>query len=814
VASSSDLPPSEVPGDSEAPKAGHSFVPRWRRTAQANLEASAVPKQEESVPSKFEPRWRRTAASEGVHPNLQKPTEQQPTQGGRFQARWRQRAAELQAKEEYLQAQQPQEDETSSGFVPRWRRTMASAASAPEAPTSDAKFEPRWRQRASTPTEAVQEAAPEKKEFVPRWRRTAAEAPLLEEPAVPEAPPVESQEPVKDEVPQASAEIAPALAPIALTELEVVTPTEEPPPVEETPADALEGAAAANPEVLGAPELASEPENTFEFSTAEVGTAFEVSPTEDSPPARERKHLRLELENPVGLGLAAPITETAPPVSSSRTHLPLIEREPATPERVAAEPACSPPSPPPKPINAYETSVIPRTQIPTPASPTADKPRLPKPVENRPQVGWSGPIPSGATPPSRRQEESPKSETIKITEKPTPPRPIYVPTPSPSSAPLRAARPTMVAGPPVSTTSKPTKPKKWWQKEPVIAVEDVATFTRQLSVMIGSGLPLHQALGFFAESTTGPLSDVIEAVTQKISSGFRLSAAMMQFPAVFSPVYTGLVELGETTSHIDEALEKLADLLEKQVRLSKRLTSALIYPAFLVAVSMGAVALFLQYVLPTMIPLFKSFSMELPWPTRALLFSRHLVWPTIFLTISGSIGWYFLKPRWLQARREKMNWVRRLDAFTLRLPLIGKFLYQLACARILFALSTMLDTGLPLLNALKRCETVAANLEIASRLEAAGKELRDGASISEAMLGPKVLPESCIHLIAAGEESAHLAEMVQYAARFYEEEVEYSISQFMSLIEPVIMAVMGVVVGFIVVAAVLPTVNMISHLGG
>jgi type II secretory pathway component PulF len=275
----------------------------------------------------------------------------------------------------------------------------------------------------------------------------------------------------------------------------------------------------------------------------------------------------------------------------------------------------------------------------------------------------------------------------------------------------------------------------------------------------------------------------------------------------------GLVELGETSSHIDETLEKLADLLEKQVRLAKRLQSALVYPAFLVAVSMAAVGVFLQYVLPTMIPLFKSFSLTLPLPTRMLLASRHLVWPSVIVSLLGVLFWSWFRPAWNRARRRKAAWAYRVDRWILKIPLFGKFIAQIAIARVLFALATMIETGLPIMNALKRCESVASNLEFAGRLEKAGDELRDGSTVTEALALYEVLPSSCLHLLSAGEESAQMAEMVQYAARFYEEEVDHSIDQFMSLVEPVIMCVMGVVVGFIVLSAVLPTVEMINHLG-
>jgi len=384
------------------------------------------------------------------------------------------------------------------------------------------------------------------------------------------------------------------------------------------------------------------------------------------------------------------------------------------------------------------------------------------------------------------------------------------PPPPPARKPVPAARP----APPPSKKEVLKKRRRFLASaEPGVPTETVATFTRQLSVMLGSGLPLLQALTFFAESSTGHLAAVVDELANKVSSGFRLSAAMGQCPGVFNEVYVGLIELGETTSHLDEALEKLAELLEKQVRLAKRLSSAMVYPAFLMAVCAAAIGVFLEYVLPTLVPLFTSFKMELPLPTRILLMSRHLVWPSVFGVIATGLIWIWFKPVWHKARRERARWARNIDRFLLRIPAIGKFVLQLATARVLFALATMLETGLPLLNALKRCEGVASNLEIAHRLEMAGLDLREGSTVVDALRAHAVLPSACIHLLSAGEETAQLAEMVAYSARFYEEEVDHSITQFMNLIEPIIMMFMGLVVGFIVLAAVLPTVEMINHLG-
>lgn len=736
----------------------------------------------------------------GVHPNLQPQPE---AQSKKFQPRWRQHADDLATAKEVQQQQrehpssQPQD---KPGFQARWRRTAAPSPSPeaplePQNPAPAKSFQPKWRERSERPPQEAP-APPPKAGFTPRWKRTLAETPQPVLPPVVEVPEVEA--PVVEEPAPAPepVEIAPAVESV-----EAIWAFEA--PVETTPRAAVSLAAplalAVETETVEELYAPTQPqgqsvEDTFLAGAVEVEVEIADAVSPEPPPAAPEKK---RLPRPQAHSIPKMVALPAEMVEAELARVPntedtfQFEPEPE-PEPVVARPKAIELKYLPVPIEFVEA--------PQPVEEAPFEPiRAPKRLDDEAIAALkatasllTGSNRGQATPPPPPPPPSP----------PAPPR--YVPTPTPRREPT-------VVAPPVK--AKPAKAKKFFRREPNISMEEVSTFTRQFSVMIGAGLPIHQALNFFAESTTGLLGKIIDDVATKISSGFRLSNALAQHPAVFSEVYLGLVELGETSSHIDETLEKLADLLEKQVRLAKRLQSALVYPAFLVAVSMAAVGIFLQYVLPTMIPLFKSFSLTLPLPTRMLLASRHLVWPSVVLSLLGVLFWSWFRPAWSRARRSKAAWAYRVDRLVLKIPLFGKFIGQIAVARVLFALATMIETGLPIMNALKRCESVASNLEFAGRLEKAGDELRDGSTVTEALALYEVLPSSCLHLLSAGEESAQMAEMVQYAARFYEEEVDHSIDQFMSLVEPVIMCVMGVVVGFIVLSAVLPTVEMINHLG-
>lgn len=843
-------PSNKGPGGGDPPKGRRSFVPRWRKHAAESPEISASPGPT-PIPDPT------PAPEPGIHPNLQAQSAT-PT-SKKFQPRWRQRAEEVAAREHAadlraadLQAAElrPAESEVQPGsspeteeattssrpfrssFVPRWRRTAALEAEsqapleanpAPEGEAPKAqRFQPRWRRTQASAAEVEAKSSaptPRKAGFEPRWRRIAAAealpSPAILEEAVPSqaAEEVEVQSSGEVEVqPQVglAVEIAPSVAEEVEVQPQVGLAAEVPSPVEDLGQETDQGQAvalAATTEAIKVQlERALTAEQSAEVETAapvllagaadDQGLSFELGGGEEDPDdtfdfALPGEEITTAIE--VSPGLPAPdqfseeeVAVTSP--VSEPLHLPALAMvdTPPQPLHLPALPESRPaPPPPPRPIGLPHDLVLPsRPGGAPPASKTV-----------------SPPPPPPATPPPGPVMPPP---TV-----PAPPRTGYSPTPTSGSPRIS------VASAPPSSRVEVQKKRRFFRAstEPVVAAETVATFTRQLSVMLSSGLPLLQALIFFAESSTGHLASVVDGLATKVSSGFRLSAAMAQCPAVFNEVYVGLIELGETTSHLDEALEKLAELLEKQVRLSKRVSSALVYPAFLMLVCAGAIGVFLQYVLPTMIPLFTSFGMELPLPTRMLLYSRHLVWPSLISAVVLTISWQWIKPRWAKARRDRAPWARSFDRALLKVPLIGKFVLQLATARVLFALATMLETGLPVLQALKRCESVAANLEIAHRLEKAGAELREGSTVVDALQMHQVLPSACIHLLAAGEETAHMAEMVSYSARFYEEEVDHSITQFMNLIEPFIMVVMGLVVAFIVLAAVLPTVDMINHLG-
>lgn len=344
--------------------------------------------------------------------------------------------------------------------------------------------------------------------------------------------------------------------------------------------------------------------------------------------------------------------------------------------------------------------------------------------------------------------------------------------------------------------------------------EDVVIFTRQFSAMVSAGLQLHQALHFYAEShTESGLGEVISEIAGKVSQGSTLSAAMRQHPTVFPEVYTGLIAAGETTGMLVAILSKLAELCERNQKLRQRVLAAITYPAVVMVVSLICIAVFIWVVLPMFVPMFNQLGVQLPWPTRTLLWLSDAGRNPILLTSLGlSIPMLWLSWPWWRRFFGSPRRRRAIDRALLGLPYFGPLIERIITARLLFSMASLLDAGIPFTNCLEKCEHVAGNAEIAHRLKMARGLLIEGDTAADCLAAHRVFPSGAIQMIAVGEESAQLSEMIRRVATVYEEDVQMALMDLASMLEPLILLVMGVVVGFIVLASALPTAQLLQSL--
>ncbi len=350
-------------------------------------------------------------------------------------------------------------------------------------------------------------------------------------------------------------------------------------------------------------------------------------------------------------------------------------------------------------------------------------------------------------------------------------------------------------------------------KTPRVSLDALALFTRQFSAMLDAGIPLAQALAFFSEGDDGKLPQVIGTVYSRVVTGSPLSHALRGFPTIFSEVYVALVETGENSGRLTGTFRRLSELLEKQVRMQKRLIASLTYPAVLLVVSLSCIAVFVLFILPMIEPVFRSLNVELPLPTRILLGFRTFFLPICaLLALLAGAAW-FGRPAWQGYLERNVVLHRQLARFPLKLPLVGPVLRKIIVSRVLYAMATMLEAGMTLVNALSRSAAVAGNEWVKHRVGVVARGLIiDGDSVSQAFFASEVFPESAIALVAVGEESSNLVGMIQYTATMHEEDADAALTMVSQALEPLLMGAMGIVVGFIVVASMLPLLELVRTL--
>ena len=369
----------------------------------------------------------------------------------------------------------------------------------------------------------------------------------------------------------------------------------------------------------------------------------------------------------------------------------------------------------------------------------------------------------------------------------------------------------MYRPPPRKKPQPKTEPKTWRnffkRSGPKVGLQELTVFTRQFATLLDAGVPLTGSFALFTSSKE-PIHVVMRQVGTKVESGFRLSQAMRGFPTVFDTVYCGLIESGETTGQMVNVLLKLADDMEKSLNMKKKLVATLTYPVILLIAANVCVAFFLGEVLPLLEPMFTSTHIPLPWPTQVLLHLRYILPAVASFIVLGCIAFFFWY-RWLKRFPDRLA---DFHYVLICVPLFGGLYKTLTVTRMLQSLSTMLDVGLATVPALKACESLSNNLFISRQLSEVRKRLIDGESMTEAMTRGNLFPRAVIQMVAAGEETSELIGMLKYAANMLQEDADIALDAMAASLEPIIMIFMGIIIGFIVIAAMLPIIQLIQGL--
>jgi|SRR5450830_874577 type IV pilus assembly protein PilC len=338
----------------------------------------------------------------------------------------------------------------------------------------------------------------------------------------------------------------------------------------------------------------------------------------------------------------------------------------------------------------------------------------------------------------------------------------------------------------------------------------VAIFTRQFSVMIDAGLPLVQCLEILAsQQDHKTFQKILFQVRQDVEGGSTLADAMRKHPRAFDNLYVNLVAAGEAGGILDTILQRLSGYIEKTVKLKGQVKSAMVYPVAVITIAAGVVAVILLKVIPTFAALFAGLGAELPLPTRIVIYASNFLARYIIFVIAFMIAFVFAFRRWY--RTDKGRHV--VDRFILSLPIFGEIIRKIAVARFCRTLATLTSSGVPILDSLEITAKTAGNAIIEDAVIATRKAVEGGKTISDPLRETKVFPSMVVQMIAVGEQTGALDTMLNKIAEFYEDEVDAAVSGLLKLMEPVMIALLGTVIGGIVVAMYLPMFTLLSKIG-
>jgi type IV pilus assembly protein PilC len=342
-----------------------------------------------------------------------------------------------------------------------------------------------------------------------------------------------------------------------------------------------------------------------------------------------------------------------------------------------------------------------------------------------------------------------------------------------------------------------------------VKAKNLAVFTRQFSVMIDAGLPLVQCLDILgSQEEDKNFAAVILQTRSDVESGASLADAMKRHPKTFDPLFTNMIAAGEAGGILDMILKRLASYIEKAVKLAGQVKSAMIYPVAVLVIAALVVAAILWKVIPTFAALFAGLGADLPLPTRIVIAASNnfVKYSPILLLGLGASAYLFRQFYHTHSGR------RTVDRALLRMPILGIILRKIAVARFCRTLSTLISSGVPILDGLEITARTAGNSVVEDAIMVTRKSIEHGETVSAPLKETGVFPPMVTQMIGVGEATGALDTMLAKIADFYEEEVDTAVAGLLTLLEPVMIAVLGVVVGGIVIAMYLPIFDLISKL--
>lgn len=384
------------------------------------------------------------------------------------------------------------------------------------------------------------------------------------------------------------------------------------------------------------------------------------------------------------------------------------------------------------------------------------------------------------------EAESVNDAVLKVTQK------GYVPV----DVSLHHAVPSPAVGQPVQAPS-------FFLKK--ISRRQVVVFTRQLYDLVDAGIPVLRALQLLTDQeAAGTMKDILDEAVVFVQDGGALSDALAKHPAVFSSLYVNLLHAGETSGQLNAVLGRLADFLEKEEQVSAKAMTSLVYPGLILTVGVMTVFVLLSFVVPRLSEMFEELSQALPWPTVFLMavsnFFARFWW---LIVIGAGAGVFYLKRLYAIPHKRL-----QFDRLQLKIPVVGEFIVKLEIVRFAQTLAALLDGGVNIVESLRGVAAVAGNHALRQELEKAAQAVTQGSSLAESLKQTSFFPANVISMIIVGEESGKLSDALCKVGFSYERQTDEVMKRITSLLEPALIVAVGLVIGFMVVAMLLPIFQM------
>ncbi|OIM99411.1 type II secretion system protein GspF [Idiomarina sp. MD25a] len=349
-----------------------------------------------------------------------------------------------------------------------------------------------------------------------------------------------------------------------------------------------------------------------------------------------------------------------------------------------------------------------------------------------------------------------------------------------------------------------------WRRVRRVKAQDLALITRQLSTLVNSALPIEQCLLAVADQSEKPrMKQLLMAVRSKVVEGYGLAEAMAEYPGVFDSLYTAMVAAGEKSGHLDQVLDELADYTEQRQHMKSQLTQALVYPVMLTLVAISIVIFLLVSIVPQIVHNFSTLGQTLPPTTQFMIGLSEFLQNWGLFILAGIVVLVFAFKQWLKKPEHELKYHKRL----LKLPLLGRVIRGVSTARFARTLSILTSSAVPLLDGLKITATVIGNRAIREAVDEAATRVREGASLRAALQETGLFPPMMLHMIAAGEKSGELQQMLRRTADNQDREFESLVQISLKVFEPVLIVSMAGIVFFIVLSIIQPILQLNQSIG-